>query len=102
MNVKVKILRLKRRENVVMIIEDIVNIKTCVYIIIVDKYVNNSSGMENVKLVKVANTDTLEIADIGWELMEDAHMEKHVDICIDGGKTNLKILWKQYQWRLVL
>ena len=51
MHVKVKILRLKRRENVVMIIEDIVNIKTCVYIIIVDKYVTNSSGMENVKLL---------------------------------------------------
>ena len=34
--------------------------------------------------------------------MEDAHMEKHVDICIEGGKTRLKILWKQYQWRIVL
>ena len=29
-------------------------------------------------------------------------MEKHVDICIEGGKTRLKILWKQYQWRIVL
>ena len=82
-----------------MIIGDIVNIKICVYIIIVDNYVNNSSGMENVKLVKVANTDTLEIADIGWELMEDAHMEKHVDICIDGGNTHLRYYGK---WRLVL
>ena len=99
MNVKVKILRLKRRENVVMIIEDIVNLKTCVYIIIVDKYVTNSSGMENVKKKKAANTDTLEIADIGLELMKDANMEKHVDICTDGGKTHLKMLWKKYQWR---
>ena len=68
----------------------------------VNKYVTNSSRMENVMLVKVVNPDTLEIAGIVCKMMKDANMKNHVDICIDRGKESTKIPKKGYQKMLTL